>query len=125
MCGGRGRGGVGGVTGLRMMCKQQNCHSNVCMSVDCCAYIFHRFFFFNFSSVLFTMAERLDIFEALNFANGDGGEENDHTDDGMLFFDCKATPSHPLFSLFYYRYDPRFIANPMTMITVCFSFFSQ
>ena len=46
------------------------------------------------------MAERLDIIEALNFANGDGGEENDHTDDGMLFFGCKTTPSHPLFSCF-------------------------
>ena len=44
------------------------------------------------------MAERLDIFEALNFANGDGGEENDHTDDGTLFFGCKTTPSHPLIS---------------------------
>ena len=125
VCGGRGREGVGGVTLLRMICKQQNCHSNVCRLVDCCAYIFHHFFFLNFSSVLFTMVERLDIFEALNFANGDGGEENDHTDDGMLFFDCKTTPSHPLFFLFYYRYDPRFITNPMTMITVCFSFFSQ
>ena len=40
-----GGGGVGGVTVLRMMCKQQNCHSNACRSVDCCAYIFHRFFF--------------------------------------------------------------------------------
>ena len=38
-------GGVGGVTVLRMMCKQQNCHSNACRSVDCRAYIFHRFFF--------------------------------------------------------------------------------
>ena len=34
------------------------------------------------------------------FANGGGGEENDHTDDGMLFFGCKTTPSHPLFSCF-------------------------
>ena len=34
------------------------------------------------------------------FANGEGGEENDHTDDGMLFFGCKTTPSHPLFSCF-------------------------
>ena len=45
---GRGRvgggGGAGGVTVLRMMSKQQNCHSNVCRSVDCYAYIFHRFF---------------------------------------------------------------------------------
>ena len=49
------------------------------------------------------MVERLDIFEALNFADEDGGEENDHTDDGMLFFDCKTTPSHALFFLFYYR----------------------
>ena len=46
------------------------------------------------------MAERLDIFEALNFANGDGREENDRTDDGMLFFGCQTTPSHPLFSCF-------------------------
>ena len=69
--GGVGGGGAGGVTVLRMMSKQQNCHSTVCRSVGCCAYIFHRFFFFFFfSSVLFTMAERLDIFEALNFANG-------------------------------------------------------
>ena len=46
---GRERGrGVGGVPVLRMMCKQQNCHSNACRSVDCCAYIFHRFFFFFF-----------------------------------------------------------------------------
>ena len=41
--GGGGGGGVGGVTVLRMMCKQQNCHSNVCRLVDCCANIFHRF----------------------------------------------------------------------------------
>ena len=56
VCGGRGGGewgeeageggGAGGVTVLRMMSKQQNCHSNVCRSVGCCAYIFHRFFFF-------------------------------------------------------------------------------
>ena len=69
------------------------------------------------------MAERLDIFEALNFANEDGGEENDHTDDGMLFFDCKTTPSDALFFLFYYRYDPQFITNPMTMITSAFHSF--
>ena len=43
------------------------------------------------------MAERLNIFEALNLANGDGGEENDHKDDCMLFFGCTTTPSHALF----------------------------
>ena len=55
------------------------------------------FLLFHFSSVLFTMAERLGIFEAPNLASGDGGEENDHIDDGMLFFGCKTTPSHALF----------------------------
>ena len=31
-------------------------------------------------------------------ANGDRDDENDRTDDGTLFFDCKTTPSHALFS---------------------------
>ena len=43
------------------------------------------------------MAERLNIFEDLNLANRDGGEENDHKDDCMLFFGCTATPRHALF----------------------------
>ena len=43
------------------------------------------------------MAERLNIFEALNLANGYGGEENDRKDDCMLFFGCTTTPSHALF----------------------------
>ena len=46
------------------------------------------------------MAERLDILEVLTFAYGDEGEQNNHTDDGMLFFGCQTTPSHPLFSCF-------------------------
>ena len=50
---GGGGGGAGGVTVLRMMSKQQNCHSNVCRSVDCYAYIFHRFFFFFFFQLRF------------------------------------------------------------------------
>ena len=86
------------------MYKQQNCHSNLCRPVDCLDFkCFHRFFFFFFLSFfisapfLSTMAERLNIFEALNLANGDRGEENDHKDDCMLFFGCTATPSHALF----------------------------
>ena len=79
------------------MYKQQNCHFNLCRPVDCLDFKrFHRFFSFffllHFSSVLSTMAERLNIFEALNLANGDGGEENDHKDDYMLFFGCTTTP---------------------------------
>ena len=41
-----GGGGVGGFTVLKMMNKQQNCHSNVCRSIDCCAYIIHASSFF-------------------------------------------------------------------------------
>ena len=79
--------------------KQQNCHSNLCRPVDCIDFKrFHRFFFFSISApFLSTMAERLNIFEALNLANGDGGEENDHKDDCMLFFGCTTTPGHALF----------------------------
>ena len=66
---------------------------------------------------LFTMTERLNIFEAPNLVNADGGEENDHVDDGVLFFGCKTTPSHALFFLYHCWYDPRFIPYPMTMKT--------
>ena len=54
------------------------------------------FVFFQFNSVfvLFTMAERLDIFEAL-LDLADGDEKNDHIlEDGMLFFGCKTTFQH-------------------------------
>ena len=59
-----------------------------------------KIIFFHFSSYLFTIAERLDISEALNFANADGDDENDHIDDSMLFFGCITTDmTHDLFPI--------------------------
>ena len=35
MCVWLGGGGGGGLTVLKMMYKQQNCHSNLCRPIDC------------------------------------------------------------------------------------------
>ena len=103
-------GGGGGVVGTQF-CMNGNlpfqynilCRPVVCLDLSvwclCCVYIFHVFFFFffffHFSSVFFAMSERLKIFKALNLANG--SEENDHVDDGMLFFGCITTSCNALF----------------------------
>ena len=99
------RGWVGWYTVLTLY-KQQNCHFNLCRPVDCldfkrlvimlCLH-FPPFLFFVSAPILFTMAERLNIFEALNLSKGDGGEENDHKNDCTLFFGCTTIPSHALF----------------------------